>query len=201
MSSPLVSALASAFLSRERRNCADLTGQRALLTPDCLPTRIFIVSPPHLHTYQLSISRICSNLHPLTSIPYLPGFSGTARKQEYPLSNPPSSPLIQTIERVSLTLSTSSGTAGISSHGNSLLVSNHILEESHSTLQLESVDGLSSLTGVLEAGSKIGAASAGALCAGRGLDSVTDLYRKTTSIIHQPTVFSHVAHPAGLILQ
>ena len=37
VSSPLVSAFASAFLSSESRNSADLTGQRALLTPNCLP--------------------------------------------------------------------------------------------------------------------------------------------------------------------
>lgn len=42
--SPLVSAFASAFLSRLERNSADLTGQRALLTPNCLPV-------PH-HPYQ-----------------------------------------------------------------------------------------------------------------------------------------------------
>lgn len=32
-----MSALASAFLSRPRRNSADLTGQRARVTPNCLP--------------------------------------------------------------------------------------------------------------------------------------------------------------------
>ncbi len=37
VSRPLVSALASAFLRRPRRNSADLTGQRALDTPNCLP--------------------------------------------------------------------------------------------------------------------------------------------------------------------
>jgi len=37
VSRPLVSAFASAFLSRLSRNSADLTGQRALLTPNCLP--------------------------------------------------------------------------------------------------------------------------------------------------------------------
>lgn len=37
VSRPLVSALASAFLRRSERKVADLTGQRALLTPHCLP--------------------------------------------------------------------------------------------------------------------------------------------------------------------
>jgi hypothetical protein len=37
VSRPLVSALASAFLRRPRRNSADLTGQRARVTPKALP--------------------------------------------------------------------------------------------------------------------------------------------------------------------
>ena len=40
VSRPLVSALASAFLSRPRRISADLTGQRALETPKALPTEV-----------------------------------------------------------------------------------------------------------------------------------------------------------------
>lgn len=39
VSRPLVSALASAFLSSDERNSADFTGQRALDTPNCLPVR------------------------------------------------------------------------------------------------------------------------------------------------------------------
>lgn len=39
VSRPLVSALASAFLSRPRRNSADFTGKRARETPNCLPRR------------------------------------------------------------------------------------------------------------------------------------------------------------------
>ena len=37
VSRPLISAFASAFLRRPRRNSADLTGWRALETPNCLP--------------------------------------------------------------------------------------------------------------------------------------------------------------------
>jgi len=37
VSRPLVSAFASAFLRRPRRNSADLTGQRARVTPNCFP--------------------------------------------------------------------------------------------------------------------------------------------------------------------
>jgi hypothetical protein len=39
VSRPLVSALASAFLRRPRRNSADLTGHRARETPNCFPAK------------------------------------------------------------------------------------------------------------------------------------------------------------------
>src|SRR4051794_16457236 len=55
VSSPLVSALASAFLSRSVRNSADLTGQRALLTPNCLPINSSLTKFPH--ELQISNSR------------------------------------------------------------------------------------------------------------------------------------------------
>ena len=48
VSRPLVSALASAFLSRPRRNSADLTGHRARETPNCFPVE-------HSHQHLLSI--------------------------------------------------------------------------------------------------------------------------------------------------
>jgi hypothetical protein len=44
VSRPLVSALASAFLSRPRRISADLTGQRALETPIALPKKVSLVT-------------------------------------------------------------------------------------------------------------------------------------------------------------
>lgn len=56
VSKPLVSAFASAFFNSERRNSADLTGQRALETPNCLP------SPP---SYQY----ILFLMHPRTWLP------------------------------------------------------------------------------------------------------------------------------------
>lgn len=58
VSRPLVSALASAFLSRFARNSADLTGQRALETPNCLPTTLS-------SQYMLSIVFLPS-MHPRT---------------------------------------------------------------------------------------------------------------------------------------
>lgn len=57
VSRPLVSALASAFLRRLRRNSADLTGQRALLTPNCLP-----VKNPHINMCPM----IYPSAHPRT---------------------------------------------------------------------------------------------------------------------------------------
>lgn len=58
VSRPLVSALASAFFSRERRNCADLTGQRALLTPDCLPITQHVSPVPYTPSLGHNIFKI-----------------------------------------------------------------------------------------------------------------------------------------------
>lgn len=68
---------------------------------------------------------------------------------------------------VSRTLGGAASAAGISSHGDSLLVLLDVLEELDSSLQLPAVDGLSSLSGVLEGNSEVGTAGAGRL---RGLD-------------------------------
>src|SRR2546430_936971 len=46
VSRPFVSALASAFLRRPRMNSADLTGQRALETPNCFPIVVVSASCP-----------------------------------------------------------------------------------------------------------------------------------------------------------
>jgi len=54
VSRPLVSALASAFLRRPRRNSADLTGCLALETPNCLPTETVVRS---------GLSQSSGNLH------------------------------------------------------------------------------------------------------------------------------------------
>ena len=55
MSSPLVSALASAFLSRSRRKSADLTGWRALETPNSLPVDVC--------QHESSASLFCPHIH------------------------------------------------------------------------------------------------------------------------------------------
>ena len=70
---------------------------------------------------------------------------------------------------------------GISAEGDSLLVLLDVLEEGDGTLELPAVDGLGSLTSVLERGSEVGTASAGRL---GGLDlsrSVSSLYSKKDS--------------------
>lgn len=65
------------------------------------------------------------------------------------------------------TLGGAASAAGISSHGDGLLVLLDVLEELDSSLQLPAVDGLSGLSGVLEGNSEVGTAGAGRL---RGLD-------------------------------
>jgi hypothetical protein len=57
--------------------------------------------------------------------------------------------------------------AGVSSHGDGLLVLLDVLEEGNSALKLPAVDGLGGLAGVLEGHSEVGTAGAGRL---RGLD-------------------------------
>jgi hypothetical protein len=64
--------------------------------------------------------------------------------------------------------------AGVSSHGDGLLVLLDVLKEGNSTLQLPAVDGLGGLAGVLEADTQVRAARAGALILRDLLGGVTD---------------------------
>lgn len=48
MSRPLTSALASAFFKRSRRCVADLTGQRARVTPNCFPFLGTVLAEAHV---------------------------------------------------------------------------------------------------------------------------------------------------------
>lgn len=76
------------------------------------------------------------------------------------------------------TLSGATSAASVTAHGDGLLVSLDILEESDGTLELPAVDGLGGLAGVLERNPEVGTAGAGRL---GGLDlggGVTDLYRE-----------------------
>lgn len=66
-----------------------------------------------------------------------------------------------------LALGGAASAAGISSHGDGLLVLLDVLEEGNSTLKLPAVDGLGGLASVLERHSEVGTAGAGRL---RGLD-------------------------------
>ena len=62
-----------------------------------------------------------------------------------------------------LTLCSTSSSASVSPHGDGLLVLNDVIEERLCPLELPSIDGLSGLSGVLEAHTQVGAARAGAL--------------------------------------
>jgi hypothetical protein len=66
-----------------------------------------------------------------------------------------------------LALGGAASAAGVSSHGDGLLVLLNVLEEGNSALKLPAVDGLGGLASVLERNSEVGTASAGRL---RGLD-------------------------------
>jgi len=66
-----------------------------------------------------------------------------------------------------LALGGAASAAGISSHGDGLLVLLDVLEEGNSALKLPAVDGLGGLASVLERHSEVGTAGAGRL---RGLD-------------------------------
>lgn len=72
-------------------------------------------------------------------------------------------------------MSTVSGAASIAAHGYGLLLFLHILEEGDGSMKLPAVDGLGSLSSVLERHSEVGAAGAGRLRRGNLLGCVADL--------------------------
>lgn len=74
-----------------------------------------------------------------------------------------------------LALSATAGAASEPPHGDSLELVGDVVKESKSTLELHAVDGLSGLTGVLEADAQVRAPGAGALSGRNVLSSVTDL--------------------------
>lgn len=109
-----------------------------------------------------------------------------AKRHQSQLSSPPlyNSPSSNTeIPTFPLhTLSSSTGAAGISSHGDGLLVLLDVLEEGHGALELPAIDGLGGLAGVLEGHTKVSTAGAGRL---RGLDlgrGVSDLENETSRV-------------------
>lgn len=73
------------------------------------------------------------------------------------------------------TLCAATSATSISSHGNTFLQLLDILEVLDRTLNLPAVDGLSSLAGVLEADTEVGAARPGRLRRRDVLRGVTDL--------------------------
>lgn len=66
--------------------------------------------------------------------------------------------------------------AGVSAHGDGLLVLLDVLEESDGALELPAVDGLGSLTAVLETAAEVAAPRASALCGLNLGGGVTDLF-------------------------
>lgn len=74
-----------------------------------------------------------------------------------------------------LTLGGATGGAGVPAHGNGHGLLGDVVEEGQSLLELHAVDGLSGLTGVLEADTQVRAPRAGALCGRNLLSGVTDL--------------------------
>lgn len=159
VSRPLVSALASAFLRRPRRNSADLTGQRALETPKALP----VIVRQHL-TLKIALQPRLQSQH---------------RNQPSRESTTASfclrfSPVSRLKKRYALTLCGAASAASVPPHGDGLLVLQNIAEVGEGALKLPSVDGLGSLAGVLEGGAEVAAASPRGLLVG-DLSSVADL--------------------------
>lgn len=86
------------------------------------------------------------------------------------------------------TLGAAAGAAGISSHGDGLLVLLHVLEEGNSALQLPAINGLGGLAGVLEGNSQVGTAGAGRL---GGLDlgrGVSNLFFAENQLVSRRSV-------------
>lgn len=81
------------------------------------------------------------------------------------------------------TLGCSSGAAGIASHGDGLGLLLDVLEEGEGAGQLPSVDGLGSLSGVLEGNAEVGAAGASRLRGVNLCSSVSNL--RKVAISHQ----------------
>lgn len=85
-----------------------------------------------------------------------------------------------------LTLSSATNAASVPPEGNDLGLVLDVLEEGKGALQLHAVDGLSGLTGVLEADTQVRAPGAGALCGRNVLSSVTDLMQTKTQHQRKP---------------
>jgi hypothetical protein len=163
VSRPLASALDSAFLRRPRRNSADLTGQRARVTPNCLP-----------------VAEIVSNA---LQLPFVPNslWSGKPHSPVPPIPTPKKKTKQARPSRKrtpwmsNRTLRGAADAAAVASHGDGLLLLKDVLEELLGTRELPAVDSLGSLAGVLERNTKVGAARAGGLRRGDLLGSVPNL--------------------------
>ena len=148
VSKPLVSAFAAAFLRSVRRCSADLTGQRARETPNCLPVVALHQQCSESNIFQHPSWRIA--LH--TVSPVRRGFR-------------------------SRTLCSTTCSTSIAPHRYSLLVLEDIVEVSDGTSEFPPVDGLGGFASVFEGDTEVGTARASGLrglnCGG----CVTDLKR------------------------
>ena len=205
VSRPLVSALDSAFFRRSERKVADLAGQRALLTPHCLP----VERESGQRCVRYFASKVSKNLCPLAvlsvvwlfnsvgllilpTISSLPLFSFfdpdsfpilqfPSPREPYSLPTPNSQLPTSNRERLSLTLSAAASAASVPPHGDDLDRVGDVLEELDGALELHALDGLGGLTGVLEADTQVRAPGAGALSGRNLLSSVTDLKKNPAS--------------------
>lgn len=143
MSRPLVSAFASAFFRRPRRNSADLTGQRARETPNCFPNerkgissvvRFLVAFDQRENGKSMIISFPCSHaiLH-----------------RKYSLEN----------HEKNLTLRASTCASSIPPHRHGLLMRDNIIQICDCALQFPPVDRLCRFTGVFEGNAEVGTAS------------------------------------------
>lgn len=152
-----MSAFASAFLRRPRRNSADLTGQRARVTPNCFPVG--------WKESQNLIEMIVQGV----------GASGAVAVEQCS----PHSPLVQA-ECFSnlLTLTRPSSSPSISSHRYRLLVSDNIAQICKSTVEFPSVDRLGGFAGIFEGDTQVSTAGAGRFARLNLRRCVADLYRR-----------------------
>lgn len=155
VSRPLVSAFASAFLRRPRRNSADLTGHRARVTPNCFPVK---------RKSQIKSKMIMQGV----------GASGAVGREAFI----PSHSSKQNAFLKPLTLTRPPSSPSISSHRYRLLVSDNIAQIRKSTFEFPSVDRLGSFAGVFERDTQVSTASAGRLARLNLRRCVADLRRK-----------------------
>lgn len=170
VSRPLASALASAFLRRPRRNSADLTGQRARVTPNCLPVFQNVSANPQYHLGPPHVPPGCRSLHSLV----------------FPVPSPRTTCVFS-----SRTLGGPADRAAVAPHGDGLLLLKNVLEEGLGALELPAVDRLGGLAGVLERHTEVRPAGASRLRRGNLSRRVPNLYIAKNSGQPGPRIALH----------